>query len=158
MLRLMHGDRKGRKKLKQNEFHTLKGYQLIADEGFTPAMEDYLEMICRILGENGNVRARELSECLNVKPSSTSKMVRHLHMTGYLSAEKYGIISLTEKGKAAGNYLLYRHDVIHKFLCFLNGTESELEETEKIEHFLSRKTVQNMDRLLREGTKTLPKT
>lgn len=88
---------------RENAYHTLKGYQLIDDAGLTPAMEDYLEMICRILQNGGQVRVLKLSEMLNVKPSSTSKMIRHLGDLGYLNAAKYGDILLTEKGKAAGN-------------------------------------------------------
>lgn len=132
----------------ENEFHTLKGYQLVEDEEITPAMEDYLEMFCRIFKDKPRVRVRDIAEKLNVRPPSASKMISQLCQLGYLSAEKYGEISLTEKGKAAGHYLLYRHSVIHSFLCFLNGSDNELEEAEKIEHFLSRKTVKNMESLL----------
>lgn len=46
-----------------------------------------------------------------------------------------------------GNYLLYRHDVIHRFLCLLNHSEDELEQAEKIEHFLTCETVKNLDLL-----------
>ncbi|MDO5558152.1 MAG: iron dependent repressor, metal binding and dimerization domain protein [Oscillospiraceae bacterium] len=131
-------------------FYTLKGYQLIEDPQFTPAMEDYLEMICRILQDESQVRIRDLSKKLNVKPSSASKMIQQLSSLGYLSAQKYGNIELTDKGKAAGYYLLYRHNVIFSFLCFLNKSENELEEAEKIEHFLGRNTVENLDDLLKK--------
>lgn len=134
--------------MNENSYYTLKGYQLIEDPKFTPAMEDYLEMICRILQEKELVRVRDLSKRLNVKPSSASKMIQQLSSSGYLSSEKYGNITLTDKGKAAGYYLLYRHNVILRFLCFLNKSENELEEAEKIEHFLSRHTVENLDELL----------
>lgn len=134
-------------------FYTLKGYQLNENDSFTPAMEDYLEMICRILKEKESVRIRDLSEKLNVRPSSTSKMVQQLGQLGYLIAERYGDIMLTEKGACVGGYLLYRHDVIHAFLCYLNQTTDELEETEKIEHFLSQNTVHNMDSFLKQEAK-----
>ena len=38
--------------------------------------------------------------------------------------------------------------IINRFLCFINGTESELEETEKIEHYLSPRTISNMQKFL----------
>jgi len=132
----------------KNGFYTLKGYQLIEDAEFTPAMEDYLEMICRIRQRHDYVKIRDLSDSLNVRPSSASKMVQQLKELGYLHAERYGDITLTEKGMAAGNYLLYRHNVIHNFLCLLNSSQNELEETEKIEHFLNRKTIENLDVLM----------
>lgn len=135
---------------KNEEFYTMKGYQLNENVVLTNAMEDYLEMFCRILQKEDRVRVKDLSQKLNVRPSSTSKMVQQLSNLGYLHAEKYGVITLTEKGKTAGNYLLYRHNVVHGFLCFLNQSSNELEEAEKIEHFLSRKTVESLDHLMQK--------
>lgn len=132
------------------EFHTLKGYQINRESGLTASMEDYLEMICRLIRQGARVRVGELSEKLHVKPSSVSKMIRHLNDAGYIDSEKYGYIRLTEKGEKQGEYLLYRHDVLHKFLCLINGTENELEQVEKIEHFLNKTTVENLDRLTLE--------
>lgn len=133
---------------KNNEFFTLKGYQLIEETELTPAMEDYLEMICRINKTTDKIRVSTLSKQLNVKPSSTSKMIDNLGKLKYINSEKYGNISLTQKGVAAGNYLLYRHSVINRFLCLVNNSKNELEEVEKIEHFLSKKTVKNIDRFI----------
>lgn len=134
-------------------FYTLKGYQMIEGEKFTPAMEDYLEMIYRIIQKNNSVKIRDLSKNLNVQPSSSSKMVQHLNRLGYIEAAKYGSITLTEKGKAAGNYLLYRHNVINSFLCLLNHSDNQLEETEKIEHFFSQQTIINLDGLVQKMIK-----
>ena len=111
-------------------FYTLKGYQNNWGGGLTPAMEDYLEMICRLMKQSTVVRPGELAAKLHVRPSSVSKMIQQLGLTGYIRAERYGYISLTEKGKEAGNYLLYRHDVLHQFLCALNQSEQELEQVE----------------------------
>ena len=130
-------------------FYTMKGYQIHEDVNLTTAMEDYLEMICRILQDSETVRVNDLAKMLHVKPSSVSKMVQQLHDQGYVHAEKYGIIRLTEKGASAGGYLLYRHDVIYRFLLALNQSADELEQVEKIEHFLNRTTVENLDRLTR---------
>lgn len=128
-------------------FYTMKGYQINEAAELTPAMEDYLEMICRLMEDCSVVRLGELAEGLHVKPSSASKMIRLLSETGYINAERYGYILLTEKGRQAGNYLLYRHDVLQRFLCILNHSESELEQVEKIEHFFDKRTVENLDKL-----------
>lgn len=133
---------------KAEEFYTLKGYQLIEDEEFTPAMEDYLEMIYRIAQKDGYVKIKDLSNNLNVRPSSSTKMTQHLNDLGYIRAERYGNIILTEKGSKAGGYLLYRHNVIHRFLCILNNSANQLEQTEKIEHFCNQQTVINLDSLV----------
>lgn len=141
----------------QDGFYTLKGYQMNEGSELTTAMEDYLEMICRTSRKNGIVRVSDLSKMLNVKPPSATKMVQHLKELGYVDCQKYGQIELTEAGTSVGEYLLYRHDVIYHFLCILNQSENELEQVEKIEHFLNRKTVENLSkltiRLQEEGNK-----
>ncbi|BAL01069.1 DtxR family transcriptional regulator [Oscillibacter valericigenes Sjm18-20] len=125
----------------------MKGYALNADGELTSAMEDYLEMISRLTRQNESVRVSDLSRMLHVKASSATKMVQQLGQSGLIQAEKYGDIYLTDKGREVGNYLLYRHEVIHRFLCALNHSDNELEQVEKIEHFLDRKTVKNLELL-----------
>lgn len=135
-------------------FYTLKGYQLNETNKLTASMEDYLEMICRILINTDVVRINELAEKLHVKPSSASKMVSNLKEAGYIDFEKYGYIVATRKGIEIGGYLLHRHDVLHKFLCMLNNTDNELDQVEKIEHFLNKSTIKNLEKLTKELTKT----
>ncbi|MBQ3552854.1 MAG: metal-dependent transcriptional regulator [Clostridia bacterium] len=128
-------------------FYTLKGYQAEEHSELTAAMEDYLEMICRMEALDLEIRIVDLSRLLHVKPSSATKMVQQLSNLGYLHSKRYGYIELTDKGHTAGSYLLFRHDVVNRFLCALNGSDNELEQAEKIEHFLNAKTVKNLDLL-----------
>ena len=125
----------------------MKGYVLQENGTVTSAMEDYLEMICRMLQSREVVRIKELSHNLHVNPSSASKMVQNLKLSGLVKFEKYGYIELTEKGRQLGAYLLHRHEVLHRFLCKLNGSENELEQVEKIEHFISETTIENLEAL-----------
>lgn len=132
-----------------NGFYTLKGYNLIEHGLLTAAMEDYLEMIYRMLGEGaGVVRVSALAHALHVKPSSASKMAGNLRARELVSFPRYGYIRLTGMGQRVGAYLMRRHEVVHRLLCVVNGTENELEECEKIEHFLSPHTVENMELFL----------
>ena len=48
---------------------------------------------------------------------------------------------------AIGRYLLYRHDVLHRFFCLVNGSTDELEQVEQVEHYLNESTVHNLDDL-----------
>ena len=43
---------------------------------------------------------------------------------GHIDFEKYGYIHVKAKGRETGRYLLHRHAVIHRFLCFVNQTLS----------------------------------
>lgn len=128
----------------QEDFFTFKGYQKQEESKLTSSMEDYLEMISRILEHKKIVRTTELAQLLHVKPSSASKMVAKLGQEGYVIYEKYGYIQLTQEGKKLGTYFMQRHQIIHDFLCVLNHSDNELEQVEKIEHFLNRNTIQNL--------------
>ena len=134
----------------QQEFYTMNGYQKKTAGLLTPAMEDYLEMICRLCRQKPVVRLHDIAEHLHVKPSSASRMIGHLKKAGLVKAAKYGCISLTAAGREAGDYLLYRHTVVLRFLCLLNNSKDMLEQAEKIEHFLNPLTISNLARLTEE--------
>lgn len=137
--------------MQDNEFHTVRGYQLLKQETklLTPAMEDYLEMIYRNIQDEGYMRINTLSELLNVKPSSSTKMVQKLTELGFLDYKKYGIIFLTESGKELGKFLLCRHNIIEKFLKSIGISENLLIETELIEHNVSVNTLRCIDQFNR---------
>ncbi len=132
----------------EEKFYTLKGYNMKKETNLTNSMEDYLEMICRLMDDKRYIRVNSLAEKLNVKPSSASKMVLKLKERGYVYFEKYGVVMLTEKGREQGKYLLYRHDILHKFFCLVNKSENELEQVEQIEHFINRDTIENIERFM----------
>lgn len=131
--------------LNDNEFYTLKGYSSMKQEdGLTTAMEDYLEMFYRMHLKNEHIRIKTISEILHVKPSSASKMANTLKQSGYIEFEKYGQITVTDKGKQVGEYLLYRHNLLHEFFCYINHSHNELTLVEKIEHFIDKETLNNI--------------
>ncbi|NLX78195.1 MAG: DtxR family transcriptional regulator [Clostridiaceae bacterium] len=136
---------------RNDRFYTVRGYQLLNQEDklLTSGMEDYLEMIYRNMEKEGYMRINTLSNLLNVKPSSATKMVQKLSALGLLDYRKYGIIFLTEAGKKYGRFLLERHNVIEKFLVNIGITENLLSETELIEHSISKNTMANIDMLNR---------
>ena len=125
----------------KNDFYTFNEYMKKEDNCLTASMEDYLEMIYRLSLNAGFTRINELSNVLNVKPPSATKMVQKLAEMKLLKYEKYGILVLEEDGKRLGETLLNRHNVIESFLRILDVSEYEvLEETEKIEHTISNQT------------------
>lgn len=139
-----------------NKFYTLKGYALLEGNAITYSMEDYLEMIYRIHVSGEAVRVGALAYRLNVKPSSATKMVANLKKEGLVASEKYGYIKLTNTGLELGKYLVYRHDILHRFLCYINQSCDELEQVEKIEHFINPETIGNISKFLDMATnKTL---
>ncbi|MEW6662021.1 MAG: iron dependent repressor, metal binding and dimerization domain protein [Bacillota bacterium] len=127
-------------------FYTVRGYamQQQEDNGLTPSMEDYLEMVYRLSQGKGFARVGDLAASLNVQPPSATKMLQKLADLGYVNYEKYGVINLTGMGESLGARLLRRHEAVARFLQMLGVTEGLLEETEKVEHNLSGVTVERL--------------
>ena len=136
--------------MNEEGFYTLKGYHLLEHGLVTAAMEDYLEMIYRMSLKMPVVRISLLAQALHVKPPSASKMAGNLRAQELIEFPKYGYITLTETGRKLGEYLILRHEILSRLHCLINGTENELEEVEKIEHFLSPRTVFNIEKLLEQ--------
>ncbi|PKR79316.1 transcriptional regulator MntR [Halalkalibacillus sediminis] len=104
----------------------------------TPSMEDYIEQIYILIDQKGYARASDIAERLEVHPSSVTKMVKKLDQEQYLLYEKYRGLILTDKGNKIGKRLVYRHELLEKFLEIIGtDTESIYEEVEGIEHHLS---------------------
>lgn len=131
---------------KEREFYTVRGYQILDIEKklLTSSMEDYLEMIYRICIEEGYVRMNQLAEKLNVRTSSTTKIVQKLRGLGLVDYQPYGLIKLTEEGKKLGSFLLKRHEIIEEFLKNLGIEKTLIRDTEMIEHDVSITTLQSI--------------
>lgn len=128
--------------MNSKDFHTFSEYMKKDDSSLTASMEDYLEMIYRLSVSTGFTRVHELSQSLNIQPSSATKMVQHLSEMGFVKYQKYGFIMLEPKGKEVGIWLLKRHIILEEFIRIIGVGESRiLEETEKIEHMLSNDTI-----------------
>ena len=129
------------------EFHTVRGYQMLNSESkiLTSSMEDYLEMIYRTCLDDGYARINQLADRLNVRPSSTTKVVQKLYQLGLVDYQRYGIIKLTDDGKTLGEFLLKRHEIIEEFLRNLGVGETLLKDTELIEHDVSLSALQSID-------------
>lgn len=121
-----------------SDFHTFRGYEILDREKkkLTPSMEDYMEMIYRLCMNSPYVRMNQLAEKLNVRTSSSTKIVQKLNALDLVHYEKYGLIELSEKGKILGEYLYHRHHVIERFLELIGNQGSVLKDTELIEHYI----------------------
>lgn len=129
-------------------FYTFNNYFKTNSSLITASMEDYIEMIYRLSSKKGFTRVVDLSKALNVKPSSTTNMIRKLDELRLVTYEKYGYIKLTDDGDRYGAFLLYRHNTVEKFLNIIGATSNVLEETEKIEHVLSKETFERIENFI----------
>lgn len=133
----------------KEDFYTLKGYKIKNKTNITEAMEDYIEMIYRT-SKNNPISIKELSKLLNVTPSSTSKMIIRLKEIDIVYFEKYSKITLTKKGIQKGKYLMWRHKTLEKFLKKLNKQNFKLEQIEKIEHYIDKITLININKITKK--------
>lgn len=124
-----------------NNFYTLTTY-LHNKQKITYPMEDYLEMITR--KEKEKITITSLSKDLNIKKSSCSKMISKLKNLNLIHVEN-GNITLTKQGLEIGKYLYHRHQVLEKFLKELNQENFQLEQVEKLEHFIDEITLTNLE-------------
>ena len=115
----------------------------------TPSMEDYIEQIYSLIETKGYARVSDIAEELEVHPSSVTKMIQKLDKSDYVIYEKYRGFVLTPKGKKIGERLLYRHDLLEKFLQIIGVDEKNIyEDVEGIEHHLSWNSIARIDDLV----------
>lgn len=133
--------------LKDN-FYTFGEYMKKDNHTLTASMEDYLEMIYRLSLKSHFTRVHDLAKALNVQPPSATKMIQKLSEYDLIHYEKYGIITLTDKGINVGAFLLERHNTIENFLKLLGLSSTLLEQTEKIEHTLNKDTLDSIKNLI----------
>ncbi|CDI48519.1 iron-dependent transcriptional repressor [Clostridium tetani 12124569] len=94
---------------------------------------------------SGYTRIKELSESLNIRPSSATKMVQKLSELGFVNYEKYGIVKLTKKGEDIGGFLLKRHSIIESFLKNIGVKKDILINIELIEHSVTEEALEKID-------------
>lgn len=131
---------------KKEDYYTFNEY--MKNNNLTPSEEDYIEMIYRLSLEKENVKVKDISHELNIKPPSVTKMIKKLGEKNMLKYRKYDSIELTELGISAGNRLLKRHNIVKEFLTIIGVKESLHEETEKIEHTINVETLVRIEELI----------
>ncbi len=116
----------------------------------TASLEDYLETILFLKRRNGLVRVTDVAIELNISKPSVNKAIKILQSQGLIDHQKYGLLSLTEKGTEAAEKVAHRHKVLKKFLSELIGIDDETAEKEAclIEHAISLETINKLDEFL----------
>jgi len=82
----------------------------------SPTLEDYLRAIHRIESEQRVARPRDIGRAQNVAASTVTAAIHSLAEKGLINYEPYGLITLTEAGRAKAKQLADRHLIIKDFL------------------------------------------
>ena len=106
----------------------------------TQSLEDYIETIYVLIGENRPAQVRDVAKLLNVKMPSVVKAIRELKKLGLATQEPYSPINLTPKGERVG-----RHRLLRSFLVKL-GVNRRIADRDAclMEHILSAETLEKI--------------
>lgn len=121
----------------------------------TNSLEDYLEAIYLIKKETGEAHITDIALRLKCSKPSVNKAVFLLKEKELLSQEKYGQISLTRIGEKTAKDIYFRHQTLIDFLCNTLEVDYEIAKIDacKMEHVISRQTLENLLKYMKNNTK-----
>ena len=104
--------------------------------------EMYLETIYVLSKKTGFVRSIDVAEYMGYSKPSVSRAVGLLKKGGYLTMEKDGYLTLTDKGRDTANGIFERHTLLTNFLRSI-GVDEDVASKDacKIEHVISEETI-----------------
>ncbi|PIE71321.1 MAG: hypothetical protein CSA22_03405 [Deltaproteobacteria bacterium] len=86
------------------------------DSGLTESLEDYLEVIMDLEATHKVARAKDIAERLGIQRGSVTGALKNLESKGLINYERYGFITLTEKGAVTAEKITRRHQILKDFL------------------------------------------
>ena len=103
--------------------------------------EMYLETILILSRKGGTVRSIDISEYMGYSKPSVSRAVGLLKNDAFITVDKDGHITLTDKGLAQAEKILSRHTLLTQMLVSL-GVSPEIASADacRIEHVISDET------------------
>ncbi len=103
--------------------------------------EMYLETIYILSSKGDNVRSLDVAEYMGFSKPSVSRAVSLLKKGEYITADKMGYLSLTEKGKNVAQTMFERHTLLTSFLEKLGvSKDTASKDACKMEHHISEET------------------
>ena len=100
--------------------------------------EDYLEAILMLSKQGSAVRSIDIATMLGVSKPSVSHAMKLLREDGYIAMDRYGTVTLLDKGAEIANHIYERHRVLSSLLERLGvNPEVAREDACKLEHDLS---------------------
>jgi len=105
----------------------------------TASMEDYLEAVAMLQGNDKVVRVSQISRKLKVKMPSVTSALKKLSEQRLVEHERYGRIKLTPEGEAVARDVIYRHEALTRFFIQALSIDRKIAEEDacKIEHIIS---------------------
>ena len=79
------------------------------------SLEDYLEAIYNLAGENNITRSKDIAEQLGVSRASVTGALRELKKKGLCNYKPYDYISLTDSGRNVAAEIADKHEILKSF-------------------------------------------
>ena len=109
--------------------------------------EDYLEAMLMMKEQHGYIRSIDIAVELGVTKPSGSYATKRLRENGYITMDKEGLITLTDKGMEVATRIYERHKMLTHYFMFLGvDEETAREDACKVEHDLSQQTYEALKR------------
>ena len=107
--------------------------------------EDYLEAILVLSKQGGGVRSVDIASMLGVSKPSVSHAMKLLREDGYIAMDRYGTVTLLEKGEEIAMRIYERHQLLTKMLEGL-GVSEEVAKADacKLEHDISNESFEKI--------------
>jgi len=104
--------------------------------------EDYVEAIADLMAETGEARVVDLAKRLGVTHVTVNRTIARLQKAGYVTAQPYRAIFLTNNGRDLATACKTRHEIVVAFLRSLGIPQRVAErDAEGIEHHVSPETL-----------------
>ena len=114
--------------------------------------EDYLEAMLIMKEVHGYIRSIDIAMELGVTKPSVSYATKRLRENGYITMDKDGFITLTDKGMAIAAHIYERHKVLTSVLIQLGvNPETAREDACKMEHVISDESFDALKRHLEKN-------
>ena len=119
----------------------------------SPSLEDYLEAVLELAGDDDGARTTDVAARLGVSKASVNQAMGLLVDRGLISREKYGPVYLTEEGRNAAQAVCRRHRAIKSFLVSVLGIDESVAEEDacQIEHVVSKETMAGLIDFMERG-------
>ena len=116
---------------------------------FSETTENYLKRILWLsIGEN-SAKISDIAKLMNRSLSSTTEAMQRLKEQKFITREKYGEITLTDKGREIANKINYNYKIIGSLLELLGLPKIIAHEDAcSMEHAISNKTVKTLERFI----------
>ena len=120
----------------------------------SPSLEDYLEAVLELAGDDNGARTTDVAAKLGVSKASVNQAMGLLVNRGLISRERYGPVYLTEDGRDAAQAVCRRHRAIKSFLISVLGIDESVAEEDacQIEHVVSKETMASLIDFMERGT------